>query len=769
MTSEHEKAGALEGPGGGIPPLHSSALSRWLESHPELVTRFFQVQSFPRETRIFRSQEALSGALPRLAIILSGELALTQLSPGVLAPHRALYRGDLWVNPNRTGSKRSGPTSAIHLMSVSASQVLLLTEQGLGSLPEQEARELEQILDDSTALLHARRAFFLAIRKTLQLRKAAVRHLHALLDTVEVRSYEEGGNGGEIIIQQGSTEEANKGIFLVLEGQLGEWRDPQGAETEPVLIRPLYTGSIFGDVVLHSDRPHPTTVKLHTGKARVAFLPQKSSEQLIHRSPLFAHAVSPAPSDSWQRIADGGTLLAHPPEVVLFRSDASDAPLELLIQAVAEATHQSHRDRILRVELVPSSQVGTPELPPEPRPGEVPLYRLRAHDGHAAALALQELARSLRGKWDHLFVHVDPRLWLGLVPPPGSALGFRPFLGGEVAWKLVELSRDPLAVPPPPGFDHGSILYAALLAPHTERLQGPAFPSGTVRLALNFRNFSSRRTFAQCSPAEQASFQRWGRAITERMVGVALGAGGSWGYAEIALIRGMQQRKIPIDVVSGTSFGALAGAFYSALGDSGLELLLKEGAKFNAVVLASIINSSAITRFIDRLLGHRRLEKTELPFFPVGTNVSKSQAWVVQQGTLGAGVRASGIMPGLLSPDYADDNSRVVDGAFINCVPASVLMSHRANLIVGTNVLSDPPDEEERGPLLPGPLGWFLHGLNPVGRISDAVRATLILFHTSGEQSVSHADVTFDSPFCPLPPWAFAQGQAIVDRAASVL
>jgi len=772
MTSEHEKAGVLAGTGEGIPPLHYKALSQWLESHPDLVGRFFETKAFPRETRVFPSEELLAAGIPRLAILLSGEMALTQLAPGALAPHRALYRGDLWINPNKPGTRPRGPVSAIHIQSVSASQVLLLTEQGLRSMPEQEARELEGLLEDYAGLHSARYTFFQAIRKTLQFHKAAVRHLHALLDTVDVRTYEKGSSNGEIVVPQGSTEEAHKGIFLVLEGQLGEWRDPQGSETQPVLIRPLYVGSIFGDAVLHSDSPAPATVKLHSDRAVVAFLPENNSLKLIRRSQLFASAVGPAPSEIWQRIAEAGAALAPPPEVVLFRSDVPDAPLELLIQDVAEATHLSHQDRILRVDLFLSahSQATVPEPPPELRPGEVPLYRLGAHDGPAAARSLQALARALQGKWDYLFVHVDPRLWRGLEPPTGSARGFRPFfLDGEVVWKVVALSRDPLEVPPPPGFDHGSILYAALLSPGTERLPGPAFPAGTVRLPLNLRHFSTHRTFAQCSPAEQELFQRWGRAITERLVGIALGAGGSWGYAEIALIRGMQQRKIPIDAVSGTSFGAMTGAFYSAFGDEGLEMLLKEGHKFNAVVLASIINSGAITLFIDHLLGRRRLEKVTLPFFPVGTNVSESQAWVLQRGTLGAAVRSSGIMPGLLSPDYTEDNSRVVDGAFINSVPVSILMSQRANLIVGTNVLSTPPDEKERGPLLPGPLGWFLHGLNPVGRISDAVRSTLILFHTGGDQSGSGADVTFDSPFSPLPPWAFAQGQAVVDRAASVL
>jgi predicted acylesterase/phospholipase RssA len=142
---------------------------------------------------------------------------------------------------------------------------------------------------------------------------------------------------------------------------------------------------------------------------------------------------------------------------------------------------------------------------------------------------------------------------------------------------------------------------------------------------------------------------------------------------------------------------------------------------------------------------------------------------VLQRGTLGAAIRSSGIMPGLLSPDFTEDDCRVVDGAFINSVPASVLVSHRANLIIATNVLSAPPDEKDSKPLLPGPVGWFIHGLNPIGRISDLMRSTLILFHAGGNKDSYGADVVFDMPFTSLPPWAFGQGQKFVDSAAKNL
>jgi predicted acylesterase/phospholipase RssA len=769
MTSEHTTAETLEGTGEGIPPLHYGALSRWLAAHPELVGQFFEVKSFKQETRIFPSVELLAAGLPRLAIMLSGELTVTQLFPGSLVPHRAIYRGDLWVNPNLPSKVPPEPMPAVRIEAVTASRILVLSEKGLRSMPAQQAEELEKILADYSELHGSRRTFFQALRNTIQFQKAGVRHLHALLDTADVRTYE-AARGQEIVIPQGSTDEAHKGIFLLLEGQLGEWRDPPpGTQGESVLTRALYPGSIFGDVVLHTNAPPPCTVRLHSSKARVAVLPEKNSLKLLSRFPLLAGTVSPSPADIWQRITEVFAELGPPPEVVLFRTDVPGVPLDTWIQFVAEATHQSYKDHILHVELAFSSKAIPPEPPPEFRPGQVPTYRLSAENGGEATRALQQLAKTLRGKWDYFFVHVDPRLWKGLVPPEGSAPGFRPILEGEVTWKLVSLSRDPLASVPPPGFHQGSILHAALLQPGTERVEGPAFPAGTVRLTLDPKDTAGRQSFSQLSSHERHIFERWARGITERLVGIALGAGGSWGYAEIAVIRGMLERKIPIDILSGTSFGSVAGAFYSSLGLEGLDLLLEKGNTFLGIIAVSMINSSAMTYAFDRILDHRRLEKTPLPFFPVGTNVSESHAFVLQRGTLGAAVRSSGIMPGLLSPDFTEDACRVVDGAFINSVPASVLVSQRANLIIATNVLSAPPDAKDSKPLLPGRLGWFIHGLNPIGRMSDLMRSTLILFHAGGNKDSYGADVVFDMPFTSLPPWAFGKGQAFVDSAAKIV
>ena len=76
------------------------------------------------------------------------------------------------------------------------------------------------------------------------------------------------------------------------------------------------------------------------------------------------------------------------------------------------------------------------------------------------------------------------------------------------------------------------------------------------------------------SPLRRA-FERLARMMRGRTVGLALGGGGSWGFTHIALIKALEAREVPIDYISGTSFGALVAGLYAAGGTGALERLLR--------------------------------------------------------------------------------------------------------------------------------------------------------------------------------------------------
>lgn len=69
---------------------------------------------------------------------------------------------------------------------------------------------------------------------------------------------------------------------------------------------------------------------------------------------------------------------------------------------------------------------------------------------------------------------------------------------------------------------------------------------------------------ASTTSAVGRALQSLGRAVLGRSVGVALGGGGAWGIAHVALLRRLAEAKIPVDYVSGSSFGLVVGAIYCA-------------------------------------------------------------------------------------------------------------------------------------------------------------------------------------------------------------
>ena len=50
-------------------------------------------------------------------------------------------------------------------------------------------------------------------------------------------------------------------------------------------------------------------------------------------------------------------------------------------------------------------------------------------------------------------------------------------------------------------------------------------------------------------------------------IGLSLGGGGARGYAHLGVIRALTEAKIPIDIINGTSIGAVMGGGYALYQD----------------------------------------------------------------------------------------------------------------------------------------------------------------------------------------------------------
>lgn len=219
---------------------------------------------------------------------------------------------------------------------------------------------------------------------------------------------------------------------------------------------------------------------------------------------------------------------------------------------------------------------------------------------------------------------------------------------------------------------------------------------------------------------------RLARAVTDRTVGVALGGGGALGFSHVALLEGLLAAGVPIDVVSGTSFGALVGAFYSANEEQGLAMLRRELpslqlATMGAMVWGGVLRDWVDARLVDKDGQPLALEATPVQFIPVATNAINLSAVTPVQNSLGMGVWASGAVPPLYTaPGGA--NVRFLDGIYVANVPSDILASAGASYVIASNPISPPNVSPPLGKRLKSLTRmWLAPGLNPDARAAACI------------------------------------------------
>lgn len=259
------------------------------------------------------------------------------------------------------------------------------------------------------------------------------------------------------------------------------------------------------------------------------------------------------------------------------------------------------------------------------------------------------------------------------------------------------------------------------------------------------------------------------RAITGRRLGVALGGGGAWGYVHLAMLTHLSRREVPVDLLSGASFGAVVGASYAAGGLDGLNRLLAKQRALSAAVAAGVLSGGVLQRFFDGLFtgpDGRPLDLRETPvaFVPACTDLVTASQTPLLVGSLGHGVRASGSMPPVFAATPRG-TSILLDGAFSANVPAVICANEGMDLVVASEVIpafKAPPGRD------PGGVREVMMGLNPLRRLRDLVLGVGTLVETASETSAMVARVVFAELARPqVLPLALADAEGVIEAAVS--
>lgn len=190
-------------------------------------------------------------------------------------------------------------------------------------------------------------------------------------------------------------------------------------------------------------------------------------------------------------------------------------------------------------------------------------------------------------------------------------------------------------------------------------------------------------------------------------VGIALGGGGARGFAEIGVLRVLEQERIPVTAVAGTSVGALVGALYA---DTGRVL----DAEFHAVALheadvfdyalssmlsGGLIKGDALEEFLRTRLRNQTIESMALPFAAVAVDLRTGQPMIFTQGPVAPAVHASAAIPGVFVP-VTIDGKAYVDGGVVDPVPVDAARKLGAEVVIAVVIPPDIPRETPTNPLV---------------------------------------------------------------------
>ncbi len=255
----------------------------------------------------------------------------------------------------------------------------------------------------------------------------------------------------------------------------------------------------------------------------------------------------------------------------------------------------------------------------------------------------------------------------------------------------------------------------------TSRIAARLLVAALVAISLNP---GSAALAADAAPPAPASHPR---------IGLALSGGGARGIAHIGVLEVLEEMRIPISCVTGTSMGAIVGATFAAgrppkemetivlaadwdevfrdkpprseiavrrkLDDYKTLFAPEYGVKDGGLSLPKgVIAGVSIESFFRNLstpaFGITDFNKLPIPFRAMATDIETGQSVVLDRGSLAQAMRASMSVPGAIAP-IEIDGKLLVDGGIANNLPIDEARKLCADVVIAVNISTPPLKRSE--------------------------------------------------------------------------
>jgi len=177
-------------------------------------------------------------------------------------------------------------------------------------------------------------------------------------------------------------------------------------------------------------------------------------------------------------------------------------------------------------------------------------------------------------------------------------------------------------------------------------------------------------------------------------IGLVLGAGASKGFAHVGVLKVLESHKIPVHMIVGTSVGSFVGSLY-AYGYNAYQLqtmafaLQREDLVDLMLPDNGFVRGEKLENYVNWALRDTTIEKLQIPFYAVATNIQTGEEIIFGTGNTGTAVRASCSIPGVFQPARISGGT-YVDGGVVSPLAIDAARRYGADVVIAVDISSSP-------------------------------------------------------------------------------
>ena len=481
---------------------------------------------------------------------------------------------------------------------------------------------------------------------------------------------------GEVLFREG---DSGNGLYIVVMGRLRVVTNNNGNEK---IIREAAQGECIGEMALITSEPRSATVYAIRDCELIRFSPALF-EQLLDTYPkvmtrIVRILIDRLKRNSYQSSPSSGKV-TNIAVVPVNRNISAHAFITRLVHALASFGQARHLDSSIVEKIFPASKDGN------------------ASWNKTLSIKLGAWLYEQETKYSFVVYEADTSLTAWTLKCLSQA--------DQVVFLSDSKSESGLSLMDPRQLKDITHVLRSMVILHPGNND---IPCGTSQLLKEWEVDSHHHV---CLESDE-DFKRIARILAGKAISLVLGGGGARGFAHIGAIRALREHGIPIDMIGGTSMGAVISSWY-AMGWDEKKIMtsVKEMFITNKVYndytlpVISLLRCRNLDHAMQKAYGETQIEDLWLNYFCTSSNLSMANLEVHRYGSLWQAIRASISYPGIAVP-VVKNGDLLVDGGVLNNLPVDIMRG----LCRGTSIavdVSQMQDLKVRQSEFPSPWKMF--------------------------------------------------------------